>query len=55
MYMASSSGSTPQFVECAAQVVLDDLLGGTNDLSYFAVGQPFPDQHGDLHFFRGKA
>jgi hypothetical protein len=27
-----------QFIESAAQMVLDHLLAGTHDLAYFAVG-----------------
>src|ERR1700678_500594 len=43
-----------QFVKSAAQVVLDDLLAGSDDPADFAVGQAFPDQHGDLNFAGGK-
>jgi hypothetical protein len=32
-----------QVVERAAQVVLDDLFTGADDLADFAIGQTFPD------------
>ena len=44
-----------QFVEGAAQVILDDLFAGADDLADFAIGQAFPDQNRDLNFFRSKA
>src|SRR6266567_5565419 len=43
------------FVKCAAQMILDHLFAGANNLADFAVGQTFPDQDRDLNFFRGKA
>jgi hypothetical protein len=53
MYIASSSRlQTPEFVEGAAQVVLDYRFGGANGVSDFAVGQPFPDRNRNLYFFR---
>ncbi len=43
------------FGEGAAEVVLDDLLGGAGDFADFAIGQPFPDQDRNLNFFGGEA
>src|SRR5580700_7158809 len=45
----------PQFVEDAAQVILDDLLAGTHDFSDLAVRQTLPDQSRDLDFLAGEA
>jgi hypothetical protein len=42
-----------QFVKRVAQVILDNLLGGTNHLADFAVGLAFPNQRSHLDFFRG--
>lgn len=43
-----------QRVERRAQVILDDLLAGADDLSDFAMGQPLPDEDRNLNFFRAK-
>src|SRR5258708_4000527 len=43
-----------QFVEGAAQMVLDDLLGGAHELANFAVGQTLPHQGGNLNLFWGQ-
>jgi hypothetical protein len=42
-------------VERAAQMVLDHLFAGADDLADLAVGQTFLDQNRDLNFFGGKA
>src|SRR5258708_8037587 len=44
-----------QLVEGAAQMVLDDLLGGAHELANFAVGKTLPHQGGNLNFFWGQA
>src|ERR1700722_1920848 len=43
-----------QFVEDAAQMILDDLLAGSHDLADFAIGQPLPDQGCDVGFLGSK-
>src|ERR1022692_1185639 len=37
-----------ELVKCVAQIILDDLLGGANDVGDFAIGLAFPNQHRDL-------
>ena len=44
-----------QLVEGAAQVILYHLLGRACQVADLAVGQPLPDQGGDLDFFAGEA
>src|SRR5690349_24822348 len=43
-----------QFVKGVAQVVLDDLLSGADDISDLAVGLAFPYQSRHLNFFWSK-
>src|SRR5258708_35282498 len=43
-----------QFVEGAAQMVLEDLLGGTHEPANLAVGKTLPHQGGNLNFFWGQ-
>ena len=45
----------PNFVECAAQVILDDLLAGSHNLADFAIGEALPNQNCDLDLFWGEA
>src|SRR5215470_11689734 len=45
----------PKLVKRAAQMVLNDLLAGTNNSSNLAVGQTLPNQDGNLNLFRGEA
>src|SRR5271165_3541163 len=44
-----------KLVKRAAQVVLDDLLAGANDLADLTVGQTLPNQRRHLYLFRSKA
>src|SRR3984957_7571670 len=44
-----------EFVERTAQMVLDYLFTGADNLADFAIGQAFPDQYRDLNFLRCKA
>src|ERR1039458_1879427 len=39
-----------EFVKCTAQMVLDHLFAGADDLANFAIGQAFPDQNRNLTF-----
>ena len=40
----------PKFVKRAAQMILDCLFAGADDLANFAIGQTFPDQNRNLNF-----
>jgi len=42
-----------ELIKRIAQVVLDYLLGGADDIGDFAIGLAFPDQHRDLNFLGG--
>src|ERR1700678_1670841 len=44
-----------QFVEGAAQVILDDLLGGAHQFADLTIGETFPNQGGYLNFLGGQA
>src|SRR5579863_2101750 len=45
----------PKLVKGAAQVVLDHLLGGADNLADLAVGHALPDEDCNLYFFGGEA
>ena len=45
----------PNFVECATQVILDDLLAGSDNLADFAISEALPNQNCDLDLLRGEA
>src|ERR1700681_3093369 len=49
------SAPDAKFVERAAQMVLDHLFAGADDLANFAIGQALPDQNRDLNFLWGEA
>src|SRR6266702_771185 len=44
----------PELVECAAQVVLDDLLRGTDDPADFTIRESLPYQDRDLGLLRSE-
>lgn len=48
-------GPNAQLVERAAQIIFDDLFGGTHALSNFAVGESFPNQLRNLYFPAGQS
>jgi hypothetical protein len=43
-----------QFVEGAAQVILDDLLRGAHEVANLTIGKALPHQGGHLNFFLGS-
>src|ERR1700733_14995193 len=44
----------PQFVERGAQVILNHLLGSSNEFADLTIGKPLPNQGGNLNFFRSE-
>jgi hypothetical protein len=42
-----------ELVKNVSQMILDDLFAGAHDPTDLAVGQPFPDQDGNLNLFGG--
>jgi hypothetical protein len=44
-----------QLVECAAQMILDDLLGGSHESPDLTIRQALPNLLRDLNFFFGSA